>query len=99
MGTDPTRASEDVTARTGERLRLLEPDYDRTSGFARGVLSTAPTIRGWAIAIWLALSGFSVQQDEWVLSALGLVVAGTFYLIDAYPLSLYRQGLSHVQAL
>jgi len=88
-----------VSERTSDMLKLVELDYDQTAQFVRGVLSTATTIRGWAITIWLALSGFSVQQDEWILSALGLVVAGTFYVVDAYHLNLYRQGLKHLQSL
>ena len=88
-----------VTERTRDMLKLVELDYDQTSEFVRGVLSTASTIRGWAITIWLALAGFSVQQDQWILSALGLVVASTFYAMDAYHLSLYRQGLKHLQSL
>jgi hypothetical protein len=88
-----------VSERTDKMLELVELDYSQTSEFVRGVLSTATTIRGWAITIWLALAGFSVQQDEWVLSVLGLVVAFGFYVIDAYHLNLYRQGLGHLQAL
>lgn len=88
-----------VTERTKEMLELVELDYNQTAEFVRGVLSTATTIRGWAITIWLALAGFSVQQDEWILSGLGLVVAAGFYVIDAYHLNLYRQGLAHLQSL
>lgn len=80
-------------------LELIELDYNQTSEFVRGVLATATTIRGWAITIWLALAGFSVQQDEWILSTLGVVVAAGFYVIDAYHLNLYRQGLAHLQSL
>jgi hypothetical protein len=80
-------------------LKLVELDYDQTSEFVRGILSTATTIRGWAITIWLALAGFSVQQDEWILSMLGLLVVSIFYLVDAYHLNLYRQGLTHLQSL
>jgi hypothetical protein len=88
-----------VTERVQDMLKLVELDYNQTSEFVRGVLSTATTIRGWAITIWLALAGFSVQQDEWALSALGLVVVASFYVLDAYHLNLYRQGLSHLQSL
>jgi hypothetical protein len=88
-----------VDERTRDMLKLVELDYGQTSEFVRGVLSTATTIRGWAITIWLALAGFSVQQDQWILSALGLVVASSFYMMDAYHLSLYRQGLKHLQSL
>jgi hypothetical protein len=80
-------------------LDLVQLDYDQTSEFVRGVLATATTIRGWAITIWLALAGFSVQQDEWILSALGVLIAVAFYVMDAYHLNLYRQGLSHLQSL
>lgn len=80
-------------------LELVELDYNQTSEFVRGVLSTATTIRGWAITIWLALAGFSVQQDQWVLSTLGVVVAASFFVVDAYHLSLYRHGLNHLQSL
>ncbi len=82
-----------------EMLKLVELDYKQTSEFVRGVLATASTVRGWAITIWLGLSGFSVQQDEWVLSALGLVVAVGFYAIDAYHLNLYQQGLGHLRSI
>ncbi len=85
--------------RAQKMLDLVELDYNQTSEFVRGVLGTATTVRGWAITIWLGLAGFSVQQDQWVLSALGVVVAAGFYAIDAYHLSLYRNGLGHLQAL
>lgn len=87
------------TEQREEMLKLVALDYNQTSEFVRGVLATAATVRGWAITIWLALAGFSVQQDEWLLSALGLVVAAGFYAIDAYHLNLYRQGLGHLQSL
>lgn len=51
--------------RAQKMLDLVELDYNQTSEFVRGVLGTATTIRGWAITIWLALAGFSVQQDQW----------------------------------
>lgn len=88
-----------MTESSEKMLELIELDYNQTAEFVRGVLATATTIRGWAITIWLALAGFSVQQDEWVLSALGVVVAGGFYVVDAYHLNLYRQSLAHLQSL
>jgi hypothetical protein len=88
-----------VTERAQRMLDLVELDYSQTSEFVRGVLGTATTVRGWAITIWLALAGFSIQQDEWLLSTLGVVVAVGFYAIDAYHLNLYRQGLGHLQTL
>ena len=88
-----------VTERVQKMLDLVELDYSQTSEFVRGVLGTATAVRGWAITIWLALAGFSVQQDEWFLSALGVIVAAGFYVIDAYHLNLYRRGLGHLQAL
>jgi hypothetical protein len=80
-------------------LDLVKLDYDQTSEFIRGVLSTAITIRGWAITVWVALAVLSVNQDQSVLSAIGLVVAVVFCLADIYHLDLYRQALRHLQSL
>jgi hypothetical protein len=88
-----------IDERTQSMLDLVKVDYERTSEFTRGVLATAATIRGWAVTIWLALSGFAVQQDDSVLALLGIAVLVSFYAADAYHMGLYRQGLRHLAQL
>jgi hypothetical protein len=82
-----------------ELVRLVELDYERTATFINGVTATASTIRGWAVTIWLAIIGVSLNEGRWQLAILAAVVAATFLLIDAYHAWLYGEALDHAVAL
>jgi hypothetical protein len=81
-----------------ERVRLVEVDYANTTDFIKSVVTTATTIRGLAVTIWLGLVGFSVQQGIWELGALAGVVAAIFLLLDGYHGWLYAEAEKHARA-
>jgi hypothetical protein len=87
-----------VTDNERERLRLVEVDYASTTDFIKSVDTTATTIRGLAVTIWLALVGFSVQQSIWELAALASIVAAAFLLLDGYHGWLCAEAEKHARA-
>lgn len=87
-----------VTDSEKERVRLVELDYASTTDFIKSVVSTATTIRGLAVTIWLALLGFAIQQAVWELAALASVIAAVFLLLDGYHGWLYAEAAVHARA-
>ena len=78
-----------------ELIRLVEIDYQRTATFITGVLATSSGLRGWAVTIWLAVTGLAFGRSEPALAALAAIVAAAFYVVDGYHAWLYGQGLRH----
>lgn len=88
-----------VEDRFRELLRLVELDYERTSQFIQGVVGTSATIRGWAITVWLALLGFSLDRSVSALAFLAASVVPVFGIVDLYHTWLYREALNHARSL
>lgn len=84
-------------ARRAELIRLAERDYDQTSEFIRSVVGVTSTTRGWAVTVWLAVLGLSLQQHQAALAVLGSFVLLPFALLDAYHSWLYGQALRHAR--
>jgi hypothetical protein len=85
--------------RRKELVRLVELDYERTATFINGVTSTAATIRGWAITIWLAVVGVALDRGLWQVALLAAAAASVFLLVDGYHAWLYGEALAHASAL
>lgn len=85
--------------RRAELIRLLERDYDQTSEFIRSIVGTTSTTRGWAVTVWLAVLGFSIQQSDAALALLGSFIIAPFALLDLYHSSLYGQALGHARGI
>ena len=78
-----------------ELVRLLELDYERTASFITGVVGTSTSLRGWAVTIWLAVTGLAFDRGEPALAGLAAIVALAFFLVDGYHAWLYGQALAH----
>jgi hypothetical protein len=85
--------------RSKELVRLVERDYDQTSEFIRSVIGTTSTTRGWAVTVWLALLGVSIQQSNPALALLAGFILIPFGLLDAYHSWLYSEALDHARGL
>jgi hypothetical protein len=82
-----------------ERVRLVELDLEKTNELIRGVVATSATLRGTAVTIWLALMGFTVQQQLAELALLAAIVAALFVVVDGYHGWLYTEASKHARAV
>jgi len=82
-----------------ELIRLTELDYERTSQFINGVLSTGATFRGWAVTIWLAALGLAFDRGVWELGLVASLAAFVFMLIDGYHAWLFTEAQAHAITL
>jgi len=77
-------------------LHLLEVDYERTTKFIEGVLSTSSSIRGWTITLTVALLGIAFERQSWMLGVGAVLLILMFALVDAYHSWLYSDLVKHV---
>lgn len=82
-----------------EMIRLVELDFDHTTKFIEGSVSTTTSLRGWAITVWAALIGVAFSQRLWVLAALAAIAIAAFAIVDAYYLFFYWQALFRARLL
>jgi len=82
-----------------ELLKLVDTDYERTAKFIDSTAGIGGAIRGWAITVWLAITGAAITARLWELSALGAIVILVFGVVDAYHAVLYDEALLHAKSL
>ena len=84
---------------TPELERLLELDYERTSGFIQAVVGSSTTIRGLAITLWLALIGFGIDHRQPSLAVIAVVAVLVFATLDIYYSALYQAAFERAVEL
>ena len=82
-----------------EMLRLAQLDYERTSNFIDAQVQMSSTIRGWAVTVWVAVVGFSLDRHNSTLALIAAVSVVVLGLVDAYYWALYVQARDHGENL
>jgi hypothetical protein len=83
---------------TKTAIALLQVDYERTTKFIEGVVSTSASIRGWTITLTVALLGIAFERQSWALGLGAIFLILLFGLVDGYHSWLYAEALRHAQS-